>query len=143
MKYFGIIDKNVAAIFQLQWKIWNISDTFLQYSVLCEYIVNICYTLKAYGTFDSLFNWRRSKFVLTDEYEEFGDCAASESGVVINFHAEIELDFLRPGDALSENENGLRGCGSSECEASLGCADYTWWCTHVYEGHAELYRWTR
>ena len=35
MKYFGIIDKNVAAIFQLQWKIWNISDMFLQYSVLC------------------------------------------------------------------------------------------------------------
>ena len=35
MKYFGIIDKNVAAIFQLQWKIVNISDMFLQYSVLC------------------------------------------------------------------------------------------------------------
>ena len=35
MKYFGIIDKNVAVIFQLQWKIGNISDTFLQYSVLC------------------------------------------------------------------------------------------------------------
>ena len=34
MKYFGIIDKNVAAIFQLQWKIENISDMFLQYSVL-------------------------------------------------------------------------------------------------------------
>ena len=35
MKYFGTIDKNVAAIFQLQWKIWNISDMFLQYSVPC------------------------------------------------------------------------------------------------------------
>ena len=35
MKYFEIIDKNVAAIFQLQWKIGNISDMFLQYSVLC------------------------------------------------------------------------------------------------------------
>ena len=35
MKYFGIIDKNFAAIFQLQWKIGNISDMFLQYSVLC------------------------------------------------------------------------------------------------------------
>ena len=35
MKYFGIIDKNVAAIFQLQWKIGNFSDMFLQYSVLC------------------------------------------------------------------------------------------------------------
>ena len=35
MKYFWIIDKNVAAIFQLQWKIGNISDMFLQYSVLC------------------------------------------------------------------------------------------------------------
>ena len=34
MKYFGIIDKNIAAIFQLQWKIGNISDMFLQYSVL-------------------------------------------------------------------------------------------------------------
>ena len=30
MKYFGIIDKNVASIFQLQWKIGNISDMFLQ-----------------------------------------------------------------------------------------------------------------
>ena len=29
MKYFGIIDKNVAAIFQLQWKIGNIYDMFL------------------------------------------------------------------------------------------------------------------
>ena len=35
MKYFEIIDKNVAAIFLLQWKIGNISDIFLQYSVLC------------------------------------------------------------------------------------------------------------
>ena len=34
MKYFGIIDKNVAAIFQLQWKIGNISDMFLEYCVL-------------------------------------------------------------------------------------------------------------
>ena len=37
MKYFGIIDKNVAAIFQFQWKIGNISDMFLQYSVVCGY----------------------------------------------------------------------------------------------------------
>ena len=36
MKYFGLIDKNVVTIFQLQWKIGNIADTFLQYSVLCE-----------------------------------------------------------------------------------------------------------
>ena len=35
MKYFVMIDKNVAAIFQLQWKIVNISDMFLQHSVLC------------------------------------------------------------------------------------------------------------
>ena len=35
MKYFGIIDKNVAAIYQLQWKIGNIFDVFLQNSVLC------------------------------------------------------------------------------------------------------------
>ena len=37
MKYFEIIDKNVAAIFQLQWKIGNIFDVFLKYSVQCEY----------------------------------------------------------------------------------------------------------
>ena len=36
MKYFGIIDKNDAAIFQLQWKIENISDIILQYFVLCR-----------------------------------------------------------------------------------------------------------
>ena len=34
MKYFGIIDKNVAAIFQLQRNIGNISHMFLQYSML-------------------------------------------------------------------------------------------------------------
>ena len=37
MEYFEIIDKNVEAIFQLQWKIGNIFDMFLQYSVLCVY----------------------------------------------------------------------------------------------------------
>ena len=37
MKYFEIIDKNVAVLFQLQWKTENISDIFLQYSVLCGY----------------------------------------------------------------------------------------------------------
>ena len=42
MKYFGIIDKNVATIFQLQWKIGNISEMFLQYSVLCgRFIENL------------------------------------------------------------------------------------------------------
>ena len=41
MKYFGIIDKNFAAIFQLQWKIGNISDMFLQYSVLWELLTHI------------------------------------------------------------------------------------------------------
>ena len=35
MKYFGIIDKDVAIIFQLPGKIGNISDMFLEYSVLC------------------------------------------------------------------------------------------------------------
>ena len=38
MKYFGIVDKNAATIFQFQWKIGNISDMFLQYSVLCGHI---------------------------------------------------------------------------------------------------------
>ena len=28
MKYFAIFDKNVETIFQLQWKIGNISDMF-------------------------------------------------------------------------------------------------------------------
>ena len=42
MKYFGISDKNVAAIFQLQWKIGNISDIFLQYSVICGISMNFC-----------------------------------------------------------------------------------------------------
>ena len=37
MTYFGIIDKNVAAIFQLQCKIGNISDMFLHYFVLCGF----------------------------------------------------------------------------------------------------------
>ena len=43
MKYFGIIDKNLAAKFQLQCKIRNISDMFLQYSVLCGVLQIISY----------------------------------------------------------------------------------------------------
>ena len=35
MKWFAILNKNVARIFQFQWNIWNIPDIFLQYSVLC------------------------------------------------------------------------------------------------------------
>ena len=35
MKYFAIFDKNVETIFQLQWKIENIYDMFLQYYELC------------------------------------------------------------------------------------------------------------
>ena len=35
MKYFVIFDKYVETIFQLQYKIINISDMFLQYFVLC------------------------------------------------------------------------------------------------------------
>ena len=35
MKYFSKFDRNVVRIFHLQWKIGNISDMFLQYSVLC------------------------------------------------------------------------------------------------------------
>ena len=53
VKYFAIFDKNVATTFQLQWKIGNISDTFLQYSVLCgpciylnRFIFHIWYTKK-------------------------------------------------------------------------------------------------
>ena len=34
MKYFSTFDKNIATIFQLQLKIRNISDMFVQYSVL-------------------------------------------------------------------------------------------------------------
>ena len=40
MKYFAIFDKNIATIFQLQWKISNISDMFLQYSVLCGVLLH-------------------------------------------------------------------------------------------------------
>ena len=39
MIYFAIFAKNIATIFQLQLKIGNISDMFLQYSVLCGYLV--------------------------------------------------------------------------------------------------------
>ena len=37
-KYLAVFDKNVATIFQ--WKNRNISDMFLQYSVLCGYDMN-------------------------------------------------------------------------------------------------------
>ena len=35
MKYFKIFDENFATIFQLRRNIGNISEMFLQYSVLC------------------------------------------------------------------------------------------------------------
>ena len=41
MEYFAIFDKNIATIFQLQFKIENISDMFLQYSVLCGKVSEI------------------------------------------------------------------------------------------------------
>ena len=96
-----------------------------------------------YNNFESVFNWRRLKFVFSDEYEEFVDSAAGESVLVMIFHGPIKLNFLRASDAPSDNKNGYRGSRSYESEASLVCADYTWWCTHVYESHAELYRWIR
>ena len=34
MKYLAIFDRNVATIFHLKWKIGNIFDMFLEYSVL-------------------------------------------------------------------------------------------------------------
>ena len=36
MKYLSIFYRNVVTIFHLQWKIGNISDMFLQYSVLSQ-----------------------------------------------------------------------------------------------------------
>ena len=51
MKYFAIFDKNIATVFQLQWKIGNISDMFLQYSVLCGLS-----TTKLLIFFDDFFN---------------------------------------------------------------------------------------
>ena len=53
MKYLAIFEKNVERIFQLQWKIGNIPDMFLQYSVLCGDIDMIHFgldeiTLKVY-----------------------------------------------------------------------------------------------
>ena len=47
MKYFAIFYKNVETIFQLQLKIGNISDMFLQYSVLC----GICYEIFSAGKY--------------------------------------------------------------------------------------------
>ena len=38
MKYFTIFEKKVERIFQLQWKIGNVSDIFLQCSLLCGYL---------------------------------------------------------------------------------------------------------
>ena len=34
VEYFAIFENNIATIFQLQWKIGNMSDMFLEYSVL-------------------------------------------------------------------------------------------------------------
>ena len=49
MKYFATFEKNVERIFQLQWKIKNISDMFLQYSVLCGLYKNVkCVKCKVY-----------------------------------------------------------------------------------------------
>ena len=43
MKYFAIFDRNVATIFHSQRKIGNISDMFLQYSVLCGLLIGVTF----------------------------------------------------------------------------------------------------
>ena len=43
MKYFSKFDRNVVTILHLQWKIGNISDMFLQYSVLCGLVYKYGY----------------------------------------------------------------------------------------------------
>ena len=55
VKYFAIFEKNIATIFQLQWNIGNISEMFLQYSVLCGSLsVVICGTRCEIGFFSML-----------------------------------------------------------------------------------------
>ena len=64
MKYFEIIDKNVAAIFQLQWKIGNISDMFLQYSVLSGFIMIIVHFLSFASSIDeNIRKWPQTETV--------------------------------------------------------------------------------
>ena len=57
MKYFAIFEKNVERIFQLKWKIGNISDMFLQYSMLCGIAVYAMQTLINYYIFVFIVNF--------------------------------------------------------------------------------------
>ena len=64
MKYFSIFEVNVATVFNLQWKIGNISDMFLQYSVLCGKQYNIAERLRLIGIRLNAFlgKWRSTKW---------------------------------------------------------------------------------
>ena len=62
MKYFTIFDRNVATIFYLQRKIGNISDMFLQYSVLyghyfCHLILQHSGHTWSFGSVYALESW--------------------------------------------------------------------------------------
>ena len=72
MKYFSIFDKNVPTIFQLQWNMENISDIFLQYSVLRWYLICLLIILNSSMSFRkftkkalSAKKFNRSKFKLS------------------------------------------------------------------------------
>jgi len=81
----------------------------------------------------------RSEFVLTYVDEKFRYCTAGEGGVVVYFHAEIELDFLRSGDASHQDENRLRGSWSTKSEERFSGTINARRCSSIHERHAELH----
>lgn len=82
----------------------------------------------------------RSELVLGNEDDDLGDGAAHELAVVIDLHAQIQLDLLWPRDAARQHQHRLRRRRSPQVEAGLRGAHDTRRRAHVHQRHGELYR---
>ena len=104
IKYFAMLDKNVATIFQLKNNIRNISDNFLQYSVLCEKSCTIAYGTKCMAIYVhfkdicdlSLFQFRPSilnKWIMS--LTTYGDVSVKLLLYLIRTDVKHNLTYLQ------------------------------------------------
>lgn len=81
-----------------------------------------------------------SELVLRDEDKDLRDGAPDERGVVVDLHAKIQLDLLRPRDRARQHQDRLWRRRSLQSETGLRGARDTRWCAHIHQCHGELYR---
>ena len=110
MKYFAIFEKNVKRIFQLQWKIGNISDIFLQYSVLCErsFVHGIdCAGVIRHGSVMHRYKWAPER-LHTPFFKQVGTREFSTKLKVHNQLSTIQLHTSETGHRVDSARANLR-----------------------------------